>query len=78
MISRFHRAAFALAFSSAILTSSATQAHKLRTSGEKVNVASSGVTVLPQRDWNSLDVKVGKNTETWTLDGELLNDTNAH
>lgn len=49
-------------------------AHKLRLNGEAVKVADSGITVTPNRDWNRLDAKVGKNTETWTLDGEQLND----
>jgi hypothetical protein len=30
--------------------------------------------VTPSRDWNTLSRKVGKNTETWTVDGEQLND----
>lgn len=49
-------------------------AHKLRSSGEAIAVADSGFTVTPGRDWNRLDAKAGKNTETWTLDGEQLND----
>ena len=49
-------------------------AHKLRLKGEPVTVADSGVTVTPSRDWNRLGTKAGKNTETWTLDGEQLND----
>ena len=32
------------------------------------------MTVTPPRDWNRLDAKPGKSAETWTLDGELLND----
>jgi hypothetical protein len=49
-------------------------AHKLRLQGEAVTVAGSSFTVNPSRDWNSLNKKLGKNTETWTLDGEQLND----
>lgn len=49
-------------------------AHKLRVNGEAVTVADSGFTVTPNKDWNRLDAKIGKNTETWTLDGEQLND----
>jgi hypothetical protein len=30
--------------------------------------------VMPPRDWNRLDARPGKYAETWTLDGEQLND----
>lgn len=30
--------------------------------------------VTPDRDWNRLDGRIGKRTETWTLDGGQLND----
>lgn len=49
-------------------------AHKLRVAGEPVTVSDSAMTVTPNKDWNRLDARVGKNTETWTLDGEQLND----
>ncbi len=32
------------------------------------------LTVTPPRDWTRLDIKPGKHAETWTLDGEQLND----
>jgi hypothetical protein len=32
------------------------------------------MTVTPPRDWNRLSAKPGKFAETWTLDGEQLND----
>ena len=50
------------------------EAHKLRQRGEAVTVAGSSLTVTPTRDWNSLNKTIGKNTETWTTDGEQLND----
>lgn len=50
------------------------QAHKLRKQGNAVTVAESGITVTPSRDWNQLSANIGKNTETWTVDGEQLND----
>lgn len=50
------------------------QAHKLREQGLPVAVADSPLTVTPGRDWNRLDLRVGKLTESWTLDGEQLND----
>lgn len=49
-------------------------AHKLREKGQTVEVADSDVVVTPSRDWNLLKGKIGKRTETWTLDGEQLND----
>lgn len=49
-------------------------AHRLRPSGEPVEVADSNILVTPGRDWNRLSGKPGKNTEVWTLDGEQLND----
>src|SRR3546814_20406076 len=30
--------------------------------------------VTPARDWNSLSIRPGKKAETWTLDGEQLDD----
>lgn len=50
------------------------QAHALKKQGEAVQVADSNLSVTPSRDWNRLSEKIGKNTETWTLDGGQLND----
>jgi hypothetical protein len=50
------------------------QAHKLREKGLAVTVADSELTVVPGRDWNRLDMRIGKQSESWTLDGEQLND----
>lgn len=50
------------------------QAHKLRQAGTAVTVADSTLTVTPPHDWNRLDVNIGKNTESWTADGQQLND----
>ena len=49
-------------------------AHKLRPSGTVTVVAESTMTVKPSRSWNRLDGRLGKFTETWTLDGAPLND----
>ncbi|MBT2186747.1 hypothetical protein KK488_07265 [Sphingobium sp. H33] len=70
------RSGFALAIAtlSLLALSTMARAHKLRVQGAAVTVAGSSVTVTPSRDWNSLGKKIGKNTETWTLDGEQLND----
>lgn len=58
----------------ALAISSPAHAHKLMPGGETVKVADSAMVVTPDRDWNRLSWKIGKNTETWTLDGEQLND----
>lgn len=67
------RLSMVAALSIALIASPAS-AHKLRSAGEAVSVADSNMTVTPARDWNRLNGKRGKNTETWTLDGEQLND----
>lgn len=50
------------------------QAHGFREKGKPAEVADSPLTVTPPRDWNRLDARPGKHAETWTLDGEQLND----
>jgi hypothetical protein len=54
--------------------SSQTQAHALREKGKPATVAKSTMTITPPRDWNTLSDEPGKHAETWTLDGEQLND----
>ena len=49
-------------------------ANGYREKGKAVAVASSKMVVTPPRDWNRLSIKPGKRAETWTLDGEQLND----
>jgi hypothetical protein len=71
---RLPRFATGLVAVSLLLVATAAPAHKLRLRGEAVAVAGSTVTVTPSRDWNTLSRKLGKNTETWTVDGEQLND----
>lgn len=50
------------------------QANAFREKGKPATVAGSAITVTPTRDWNQLSLKLGKKAETWTLDGEQLND----
>lgn len=69
-----HRAVALVALASIATIAGPANAHKLREKGETVEVADSDVTVTPARDWNRLNGKIGKRTETWTLDGEQLND----
>lgn len=63
-----------LAAALALSASELSYAHSLRKQGEAVQVADSNMTVTPSRDWNRLKSKIGKQTESWTLDGEQLND----
>ena len=63
----------------AVLVISAVMSHPAlandyREQGKTVSVARSDMEVTPPQDWNKLDARPGKNAETWTLDGELLND----
>lgn len=63
-----------LALSVTVSASPMAIAHSLRVKGETVAVADSALTVTPGRDWNRLSGRVGKNAESWTLDGGQLND----
>lgn len=58
----------------AMLTVSIALANGYRAKSISVEVAKSGMKVTPVRDWNSLSIRPGKKAETWTLDGEQLND----
>ena len=49
-------------------------AHSLIASGTAVSVARSNLQVTPDRDWNKLSGRPGRDSETWTIDSDLLND----
>lgn len=68
-----HGMKIALAALVVACTASAAHAHKLREKAQTVQVAD-GFSVTPTRDWNRLDGNRGKGTETWTLDGDQLNE----
>src|SRR3546814_1782903 len=57
-----------------MLTVSMAQANGYREKNMVVKVAKSAMKVTPARDWNSLSIRPGKKAETWTLDGEQLDD----
>lgn len=42
--------------------------------GAPVTVAKSALTVTPAREWNRLGGRPGRDAESWTLDGDGLND----
>ena len=74
MIFRRMLIGFSVALVSSLAISTDANAHKLRAGGKTVDVAGSDLVVTPSRDWNKLGEKIGKSTESWTLDGEQLND----
>lgn len=57
-----------------LVSSSSVLANDFRAKGMAVRVAGSALSVVPPRDWNKLSIRPGKYAETWTLDGEQLND----
>jgi hypothetical protein len=69
----FRRSALAV-LALASLASSNAFANDYREKGKATKIADSAMTVTPPRDWNRLGIKPGKFAETWTLDGEQLND----
>ncbi|HTI66617.1 MAG TPA: hypothetical protein VL460_03605 [Caulobacteraceae bacterium] len=42
--------------------------------GKKAAVARSTLSVTPSSEWNKMGARPGRNSETWTLDGDGLND----
>ena len=69
-----HGRLLAAAICAALVTSGSAQANDYREKGKTAAVAGSTMSVTPARDWNKLSAKPGKRAETWTLDGEQLND----
>lgn len=64
-------AVFALALSCA---APALASNTLIAKGQAVAVAKSPMTVTPDREWNKMGARPGRNSETWTIDGDGLND----
>ena len=48
--------------------------YKLMPTGHAQSVGKMGLSVTPGDDWNRLGTKLGRNAESWTLDGDTLND----
>jgi hypothetical protein len=48
--------------------------YKLMAAGKPVLVGKSTLQVTPSQDWNRLGGRVGRNAESWTMDGLTLND----
>jgi len=58
----------------ALVTSPALAGFKLMPSGKPAQIRKSTLMVTPPRDWNRLGSRIGRNAESWTLDGLSLND----
>ena len=67
----FRLAALVLA---ATLVTPAIAGNSLVPGGTPVTVAKSKLTVTPPTEWNRLGARPGRSAETWTLDGDTLND----
>ena len=64
----------AFAFCALAVAGGSAQANAYREKGKAAQIADSPLSVTPPRDWNRLSAKPGKHAETWTLDGEQLNE----
>lgn len=58
----------------AIVAAPASAGYKLMPTGTRQPVGKLGLSVVPPDDWNRLGSKIGRNAESWTLDGLSLND----
>jgi hypothetical protein len=58
----------------ALASAPACAGYKLMPAGTPVAVVKSVLSITPSQDWNRLGGRVGRNAESWTLDGLSLND----
>ena len=65
---------FGLAAIGLLAASPAAASYRLVPVGKEVQVARSTLSFTPDRDWNRLLNRVGRNAESWTLDGLTLNE----
>lgn len=63
-----------LAAAALLWAAPASAGNTLIAKGRSVTVAKSSLTVTPDREWNKMGARPGRNSETWTLDGDGLND----
>lgn len=63
-----------LSLATAVLLAAPLAANGYREKGKVATIAGSTLCVTPPRDWNLLSIRPGKKAETWTLDGERLNE----
>ena len=65
---------FGAMIAASLLAAPALAGYKLMPTGTPATVAKSGLQVTPSQPWNRLGGRVGRNAESWTLDGLSLND----
>jgi hypothetical protein len=58
----------------ALVAAPALAGNTLIPAGQPVAVAKSPMTVTPPSEWNKLGARPGRHSESWTLDGDALND----
>ncbi|WP_374942752.1 hypothetical protein [Sphingomonas sp.] len=63
-----------LAVAFALVAAPVSAGNTLIPAGRRVAVAKSTLTVAPPSEWNKLGARPGRNSETWTIDGDALND----
>lgn len=73
-MTRFRTLRAALALAVLVPLPVPADAHKLAEKGKPVAILDTRLTVTPTRDWNRLGNRIGKHAESWTLDGEQLNE----
>lgn len=64
----------ALVATTLLIAAPASAGFKLMPTGKAQPVGKLGLSVTPPNDWNRLGSKIGRNAESWTLDGLSLND----
>lgn len=62
------------AIAAGLVASAAWAGNTLVASGQRVAVAHSTLFVTPASEWNRMGARPGRQSETWTLDGDRLND----
>ncbi|MEO7169733.1 MAG: hypothetical protein ABIY39_05085 [Sphingomonas sp.] len=69
-----HKISLAVVAFALFVAGPAVAGNKLIAQGASVAVAKSPLTITPDREWNKMGARPGRNSETWTIDGDGLND----
>jgi hypothetical protein len=64
----------ALLLATTLLASAASAGNTLIPANQNIVVAKSALAVAPAREWNKMGARPGRYSETWTIDGDTLND----
>lgn len=68
------RPALFAVLASLLVSTAALAGNSLISPGQKVGVAKSALMVVADREWNKMGARPGRYSESWTLDGNTLND----